>query len=208
MNEIEFRAAQVAQVSYPHRTATVIVAPYETPTVIHTPARSFTEVVGRGAYDGVQTRAGKIKANRDHNWERLAGRVTALYPDREEGLVAEVRMSRTPLGDETLELCADEVLSVSAGFGLMREGGSEGPVKRGAETWEANRTVRRLNELWLDHVAFVPNPAYESATVLDVRRHEEPADDGLVVARPNLAQFQVHNWRAEMAAIDARYGLR
>jgi HK97 family phage prohead protease len=208
MSEIEFRDAHVAEVSYPHRTATVIVAPYETPTVIHTRARSFTEVVSRGAYDGVQTRAGKIKANRDHNWERLAGRVTALYPDRDEGLLAEVRMSRTPLGDETLELCADEVLAVSAGFALMREGGAEGPIKRGAETWEANRTVRRLNELWLDHVAFVPDPAYQSATVLDVRRQEEepPVEEGL--ALPNLTRFQVDSWRAEMAAIDARYGLR
>ena len=36
MSEIEFRAAQVAEVSYPNRTVTVIVAPYETPTVINT----------------------------------------------------------------------------------------------------------------------------------------------------------------------------
>lgn len=203
--ELEFRAAQVADVSYPNRTATVIVAPYDTPTVIHTAHRTFTEVVARGAYDGVQTRAGKIKANRDHNWERIAGRVTGLYPDRHEGLVAEVRMSRTMIGDETLELCADEVLSVSAGFGLMREGGATGPVKAGAETWEQNRTVRRLNDLWLDHVSFVPNPAYETATVLDVRQ----ADPGAVaVAKPNLAFLELEELRAQLAAIDTRYGLR
>lgn len=205
MSEIEFRAAQVAAVSYPTRTATVIVVPYETPTVIQTAYRSFTEVVSRGAYTGVQTRAGKIKANRDHNWERIAGRVTGLYPDREEGLVAEVRMSRTMIGDETLELCADEVLSVSAGFGLMREGGATGPVKAGAETWEQNRTVRRLNELWLDHVSFVPNPAYETATVLDVRQAETGA---LVVAKPNLELLELDQWRADLAAIDSRYGVR
>jgi phage head maturation protease len=205
MSEIEIREAQLAAVSYPNRTATVIVAPYETPTVIHTPRGSYTEVVARGAYDGVQTRAGKIKANRDHNWERLAGRVTALYPDREEGLVAEIRMSRTLLGEETLELCGDEMLAASAGFGLMREGGATGPVKQDAETWTESHSVRRLNELWLDHVSFVPNPAYETATVIDVRKTGPMT---IVAVRPNMEKLELERLRAVQHEIDSRYGLR
>lgn len=204
MSELEFRAAQVADVSYPNRTVTVIVAPYETPTTIQTSRGPYTEIVTRGAYDGIQRRSGRIRANRDHNWERLAGRVTELHPERNEGLVAEVRMSRTPIGDETLELCADEVLACSAGFGLMRDSG--GKVKVGAETWSQNRTVRRLNELWLDHVSFVPNPAYETATVLDVRdgRVDDAQPEPLT---PNLDRLQAQLWRRQLEALDARYGL-
>jgi phage head maturation protease len=205
MSEIEFRTAQVADVSYPKRTVTVIVAPYETPTVIHTATGSFTEVVSRGAYDGVQRRAGSIRANRDHDWEKLAGRITALYPDRDEGLVADVKMFNSGAGPETLELCAEDGLSASAGFALMREGGAVGPPKPGAETWERGRTVRRLNELWLDHVAFVPNPAYETATVLDVRRVGDPA---VLIATPNRDRVELDRWRAELAAIDAKYSAR
>jgi phage head maturation protease len=202
MSEIEFRAAQVADVSYPNRTVTVIVAPYETPTVINTPAGQFTEVVSRGAYDGVQRRAGSIRANRDHNWQRMAGRVTDLHPERDEGLVADVKIFKTMLGEETLELCADDGLSASAGFGLMRTEGSSGSVKPNAEQWQGK--TRRLNELWLDHVAFVPNPAYETAAVLDVR----DAEPVLLVARPFLDRLQLERARAELAEIDARYGVR
>jgi len=203
MSEIEFRAAQVADVSYPSRTVTVIAAPYETPTVIHTARGQFTEVVTRGAYDGVQRRAGSVRANRDHDWQRMAGRVTALHPERDEGLVAEVRMFKTPLGEETLELCADDGLSASAGFALMRTNGSTGSVKARAEVWEGR--TRRLNELWLDHVAFVPNPAYETASVLDVRDAREAVS---LAPRPNLDRLQLELARARLAEIDARYGIR
>jgi phage head maturation protease len=206
MSEIEFRTAEVVEVSYPKRTVTVIVAPYETPTLIHTHTGSYTEIVSRGAYDGVQRRAGSIRANRDHDWRQLAGRITGLYPDREEGLVADVKMFGTGPGQETLELCAEDGLSASAGFGLMREGGAVGPVKAKAEVWERSRTVRRLNELWLDHVAFVPNPAYETATVLDVRGNTG-AIPVVVAGTPNLDRFELDRWRAQLAAMDARWGV-
>jgi phage head maturation protease len=205
MNEIEVRNAQVADVSYPKRTVTVLVMPYETPAEITTRSgRHFTEIVSKGAYDGVQRR-NNIRANRDHDWSKLAGKVTALYPDRDEGLVADVRMFKTPLGEETLELCAEDGLAASAGFGLMREGGNSGPVKADAEQWTNNRTVRRLNSVWLDHVAFVPDPAHETQ-VLDVRRVDQQAEM-LVVATPNLDRLQHDRWRAELEALNARWGV-
>ena len=194
---------EIADVSYPKRTVTVIVAPYESPTVINGPHRSFTEIVERGAYDGVQRRAGNIKANRNHDWDRLAGKVVDLYPDREEGLVADVRMFTTDVGNETLTLCAEQGLSASAGFGLMRENGSTGPVKPGAEVWENNRTVRRLKELWLDHVSFVPNPAYPNAAVINVRGVQE--EMLVLVGTPNRDQLELDRLRTEKALIDSRY---
>lgn len=206
MSEIEYRSSEVVEVSYPKRTVTVIVAPYETPTTIHTHSSSFTEIITRGAYDGVKRRAGSIRANRNHNWDQLAGTITALYPERDEGLVADVKLFKTPVGQETLELCADDGLSASAGFGLMREGGAVGPIKANAEVWERSRTVRRLNALHLDHVAFVPDPAYKTATVLDVRDAELAVLEA-VAATPNRDRIQVEMLRAQKVALDSRWGV-
>lgn len=204
--EIRSNEMPIADVSYPKRTVTVVVAPYERPTVI---GDAFTEIVSRGAYDGVQRRAGKILSNRDHNWERLAGRVVELYPERDEGLVADVKLYDTPIGKETLEICADGGLFASAGFRLMREGGETGPVKRNAESWENRHTVRRLNHLRLDHVAFVPNPAYDDAVIQDVRREQivTAAVAAAAELTPNLDALQVEELRARMLAIDVRYGV-
>jgi len=121
-------------------------------------------------------------------------------------LVADVKMFSTGTGQETLELCSEDGLSASAGFGLMREGGAVGPVKRGAEVWERSRTVRRLNELWLDHVAFVPNPAYDGATVLDVR-DAFTAELPTVTETPNRDRLQIELLRAQMEAINSRYAV-
>ena len=60
-----------------------------------------------------------------------------------------------------------------------------------------------LNELWLDHVAFVPNPAYETATVVDVRQAADAA-----AAKPYRERLALMEARAKLAEIDARYGLR
>jgi phage head maturation protease len=203
MNEVETRSAQVADVSYPNRTVTVIVAPYETPSEVRRHGRSWTEIVTRGAFQGVQRRAGSIRANRDHDWARLAGKVTDLYPDRDEGLVADVRMFKTQIGEETLELCAEDGLSASMGFEVMRENGRPKPD---AEVWDRNRTVRRLNSVHLDHVAFVPDPAATGARVLDVRHADQP-DELLVVATPNLDRLRDEQLRTELALMNARWGV-
>ena len=72
-------------------------------------------------------------------------------------------MFKTQLGDETLTLCDEGGLDASAGFALLQR--DDGRVWDDAEVWERNRTVRRLNRIRLDHLAFVPNPAYRDARV-------------------------------------------
>jgi HK97 family phage prohead protease len=191
---------QVAEVDFPRRLVTVLAMPYERAAEITGPGRVFTEIVSRTAFDGIEKRSSKIRANRDHSWDRPIGKVVGLHPSRKEGLVAEIRISRTQLGEETLELSEDDVLSASAGFGLLRR--DDGRVWEDAEVWERNRTVRRLNRLWLDHLALVPNPAYPDASVLSVRQAQEPprAD-----ATPNRDRIILQTLRAEKAALDARW---
>ena len=92
------------------------------------------------------------------------------------------------------------MLSASAGFGLLRR--DDGRVWEDAEVWERGRQLRRLNRLWLDHLAFVPNPAYPDAAVISVRRavvspQEAP---GGVEATPNRDRLA---YEAQKAARDA-----
>lgn len=156
--ELEFRTAQPLGVSWPKRTIELVVMPYEVEAHVLHRGRLITEVCSRGAWDGIERRANRVRANRDHDLTRTVGRALTFHPSRELGLVAELRISQTLLGDETLALAADEVLDASAGFYPMS----------GGETWET-RDRRRLTKCWLDHVALTPDPAYEGAHVLAVR---------------------------------------
>lgn len=198
---------QVADVNLPKRIVTVVAMPYEKPTEIFEAGRVFTEVVSRGAFDGVEKRTRKILANRGHSWDKVAGKVVGLHPSRKEGLVADVFMFGTAIGEETLVLCDQGGLDASAGFLLLRR--ADGRVHEDAETWERNRTVRRLNRLRLDHLAFVPNPAYEDAVVLDVRARERAqsvsAAIGTVEATPNLDRVLIDAQKAQRAELDRRW---
>jgi len=203
--EIEVRAAELLDVSFPKRTIELIVMPYEAEALVMYDGRMITEICSKGAYDGVETRVGRIKVNRDHVRERVLGRSTKFHTSRDDGLVAECRIANTPAGEEALELCADGILDASAGFGLMRKNGRTGPVIPNAETWE-NRSRRRLNHLYLDHIALTPDPAYEGANVLAVRDRDEPV--AAVVAKPNLEAFQLREWQEKLAALDELYTRR
>lgn len=154
---LEHRSAQTLEVRAPERVIEIVVAPYEEPTPVLRRDGWIVETIARGAYDGIEHRARRVKVNRDHDLGKTVGRAVALHPSRQVGLVAELRISETPLGDESLALASDGALDASAGFR---------PI---AETWSRDRTERRVERAWLGHIALVPDPAYEGANVLDVR---------------------------------------
>lgn len=156
---LEMRSAQVVEVRHPDRVVELIAAPYEQDVPVLRRGEWITESIARGAFDGVELRANRVKVNRDHDVTRTIGRAVSLHPNRDEGLVAQLRISRTPEGDEALELAADGVLDASIGFAPMI----------GGEQWSEHRTRRTITRAFLGHIALVPDPAYEGATVLDVR---------------------------------------
>jgi HK97 family phage prohead protease len=170
--ELEFRSATQVGVSFPKRQIELIVMPYETEAQVVHKGRLIREIVSRGAFEGLDARHRRIAVNRGHVIDQVVGRAVAFHPSREVGLVAELQIARTAAGDETLALADDGLLDASAGFG----------VPDGGETWP-ERGLRRLNRLWLDHIAMTPDPAYKTAQVLAVREAGEPGDP---VPRPNL----------------------
>jgi HK97 family phage prohead protease len=177
---LRFRSGTQLGVNFPKRLVEVVVAPYEEPTLVEVRGRMVSETIARGAYNGIQRRARSSKpvhANRDHDITRPVGLVTRFEPSREEGLVAEVKVSKGPLGDETLDLCDDGVLGISAGYR------PKSPEHEN-EKWEGRNRVRIL-KAWLGHVAFTADPAYEGAKVLSVRSADELVE-GERISTPNL----------------------
>jgi len=164
---IRTRAATTIEVRHPKREIDIIAVPYDDPAEVfdESDGRWVTEDIARGAFDGIERRANRIKVLRGHNVDvlddlapNLVGRATAMHPNRDEGLVSTLRISRTPLGDETLELADDGVLDASIGFAPMVDG----------VRWNT-RTARTITRAFLHHIALVPYPAYEGANVLAVR---------------------------------------
>jgi len=188
----EFRAAAVAGVSRPKRIIDLVVMPYDTETVVEHQGRMVRETIDRGAFDGIEARPRRVSVNRDHDKTRLVGKAVAFHPDADAGLVAECRIAQTALGDETLQLAAEELLDASAGFAPLEQ------------RWEGN--LRRVTRAWLDHIAMTPDPAYPDARVLAVRKAAEaPEQRSLPVNTPNLDR--VRAWHLQ-AAYDALSGPR
>jgi phage head maturation protease len=162
---IEWRAAPAGNVvvHFADRIIEHVVVPYNFDGVAEWPphsGRMVIESVLPGTFDGVERRANRVKINRDHDVTRSVGRAFALHPSRAEGLVAETRISKTPLGDETLQLVEDGVLEPSVGMAVL-------------PSWHRlveGRSRRQIHKAFLDHIAWVPNPAYEGGVpVLDIR---------------------------------------
>jgi tetratricopeptide (TPR) repeat protein len=71
--------------------------------------------------------------------QRVIGRVVDIQPFHCEGLHATIRVANTPLGNETVELCADQALAPSVGFQTAQEHDLQEElylVQRGRATFE------------------------------------------------------------------------
>jgi hypothetical protein len=199
-SHVETRSAgvQIDNVDFAQRIITVLAVPYESPTPVPFRQEMWTEVFSRSAFNGIESQTRKIPATTslsipapDHVGARLVGRVLSSDPYRDAGLISEVKISRTAVGDETLELASDEALFPSIGFMIKNP-------KFDQELDQYTKT-RRVNRAFLDHLAFVGQPAYEGAKVLAMRS-EAPAEEPVVSKTPLMDAFlndPVLRWASE-----------
>jgi hypothetical protein len=96
---------------------------------------------------------------RGHGKDRTVGKVVQFQPSRQEGLVSRVRIAPTLLGDETLALADEDMLSPSVGF----------IVRRSDQVLDRRAMRRRINRAFLDHLGMVEDAAFQGAKVLAVR---------------------------------------
>lgn len=163
---ILIRSSAVVGVNYAQRLIEFVAAPYNEETVVMWRGEPWRELFERGAWDGVEKRPNRIKANREHDKTRTVGKIVNFWPSREEGLVGAARIAKTPLGDETLALADDECLGASVGYAAP---------SRYVELDKTGRPgLRRVKKAFMDHLSFVSDPAWESAAVLSVRAAAQP----------------------------------
>lgn len=156
---IECRYAAVGNVDFAERIITVIAVPYEESATVEYRGELWQERFERGAFAGIETIQRRVPVNLFHDAKEYVGRVGKFNPEHEAGLVAEMRIFPGADGDRTLEVAADDGFSASIGFGV-----------RGSDQVLDRRTMTRsIKRAFIDHVALVPSPAYEGATVLAVR---------------------------------------
>lgn len=186
---VEHRSVSDFEVRWPDRVIEMVAMPYDCDADVVVRGRVITESCAPGAFGAVQQRAKRVRVNRDHDVQRTVGKVLALHPSRDEGLVAEVGIAdsteRWSLPDETLALAASGILEPSVSFAVMPRG----------EEWSVDRRHRRLTRLFLDHIAMVPEGAYGDVggQVLAVRADEvrRESERGPFVPTPNLDEVRL-----------------
>lgn len=175
---VELRKAVVAAADIDERIIELIAVPYNEETKVEYRGLLLKESVAPGAFNGIETRTDHVTVNRDHDYQRTIGLATAYSTKDPRGLVASLRISNTPLGDETLQLAKDGVLKASVGMMVWR---SDQIIKDG---------TRRIKKAFLDHIALLPNAAYKGADILAVRQEQPAVDEGPMPATPNLDLVQ------------------
>lgn len=188
---IEYRAAgDVAEVNFAQRLITLVAVPYEEPAEVMYRGEMWKELFERGSFDGIEKRPNRVRVNRDHNRSRTVGKSMKFFPSRTEGLVSEIRIAQTVLGDETLSLADEDMLSASVGYGVRGSG----------QVLERRSMTRRIKQAFLDHIAMVESPAFVGAQVLDVRSPSDLPTPTEKLVTPELDQFiadDVLQWASE-----------
>lgn len=196
MSEILTRSdGQVADIDFKQRIIDVIAVPWEKEARIFWRGEWWAETIQRGAFDGSESRAGKIRANREHVKGATVGKLVEIDPAHERGLFVRVKVVRGPKGDELLYLAEEDMVSGSIGYRTNK--GSDVILDRKAMT-------RRVVNGFLDHLGFVEDPAFKEAEVLAVRDDQAStvkAADGPLPAAPVLEELlrdPVIQWAMEM----------
>lgn len=156
---VETREVTVNDVNFPDRIITIRAVPYEQPAPVEYLGEVYQETFAAGSMDHLINRPGRVRVNRGHNKNLTVGKVIKFHPPQQDGLIADVRIAKTALGDDTLGLAAEDMLSSSIGFAAL-------PAW---QTIDRRAKTRRINQGHLDHISFVESPAYENADVLAVR---------------------------------------
>ena len=189
---IEYRSASVDSVNHDQRIITVLAVPWESPGTVLYRGEVWNEIFVRGAFNGLESMPNRVKANRDHDKTKPVGKAINFWPQHDKGLLAEIKVSRTWRGDETLALADDRVLGVSVGYAA--------PADREHTLFDRQKMERRVIKAYLDHISFVTDPAFVDAQVVSVRE----MDQGVTKLNggppfPNLDQVVRNDFLSNMA---------
>jgi HK97 family phage prohead protease len=145
-------------VSFKDRMIDVMAAPWDEPAQVSWRGQTWREIFLRGAFDEAVNNAVRIPVNREHVYGDTVGRVVRLR-NADNGLLATVKVAKTPRGDDTLQLASEGVLSPSVGWFAQ---------KMSDVILDKRSMVRRVRRAFLEHMAMVEVPAFRSAHTVSV----------------------------------------
>ncbi|HEY3484791.1 MAG TPA: HK97 family phage prohead protease [Ilumatobacteraceae bacterium] len=175
MSEIILRSSTLDSVDIKQRLIDLVAVPWDEEADVPWRGEIWHEVFRRGAFNGIEDHAGRIRVNREHVRGDTVGKVVALDANGDRGLLARVKVAQTPRGDETLQLADEDMISASVGYF----------VKEPSDVRMNKRTkMREVLRAFIDHLGMVESPAYAGAQVLAVRE----AQSGLAVVETPLPE--------------------
>jgi len=178
VSELFVRNSTLTEVDVKLRLINLIAVPWDEEADVMWHDEMWRESFERGAYDGIEGHAGRVRVNREHIIGDTVGKVVHFDNGDPVGLLARVKIAQTPRGDETLALADEDMISASVGYF----------VKSPSDVVVNKRThTRRVVRAFLDHLSMVEAPAYVGAQVLSVRAEQA----GLTVAEPPLPETPV-----------------
>jgi HK97 family phage prohead protease len=179
------------------RLIDVIAVPWEQEAQVFWRGEMWTELFARGAFNGIEARAGQVRVNREHQKGNTVGKIVEFDSAHDDGLFARVKVVKGPVGDHVLDLAEDDLISASVGYRAQK------PTD---VRLDKQSKVRRVLNAFLDHLGMVEDPAFDGARVLAVREDES----GLLVAEgplpdtPTLDEFTsdpVLNWARDRLSL-------
>jgi HK97 family phage prohead protease len=166
MGGVELRSSTITDVDTRQRLIDLIAVPWNEEGEVMWKGETWREVFVRGAFDGIEDHAGRVPVNHEHIRGQTIGKVVN-FTNGDPGLLGRVKVGRTPLGDNMLNLAEEDMVSASIGFRLGRPSDAE----------TNNRTrLRRIKRAYVDHLALTESPVYAGARVLAVRAEQSGLD--------------------------------
>lgn len=153
----------VADVNVKQRIIDLIAVPWDQFADVPWRGEMWREVFRRGAFDGLEGHATRIRVNREHEKGRTVGKLISADPYAEAGLITRSLIARTREGDDSLALAEDDMLSGSVGYRINKQDDLR---------LDRRTKVREVMRAMLDHLSLVESPAFAGATVLAVREDQ------------------------------------
>lgn len=185
-------AVLTEDVDFKQRIIDIIAVPYDQEADVRWRGEVWREVFDRSAFNGIEDHAGRVPVRREHTLGETVGKVIKLDPHDSRGLLASVRIARTPKGDETLQLASEDMLGASVGYF----------VKKPSDVLLNRRSMlRRVMRGFLEHLAMTDIPAYVGAVPVAVREglSAHPVAGEQPVVTPvldSLADDDILSWAA------------
>jgi HK97 family phage prohead protease len=162
MEGVELRSSTITEVDTRQRIIDLIAVPWGEEGEVMWRGEPWREVFVRGAFDGIEDHAGRVPVNHEHVRGKTIGKMVK-FTNGDEGLLGRVKVGRTPLGDDMLNLADEDMVSASIGFRVAKPSD--------VDTNKRTR-LRRVMRAFIDHVALTESPVYEGARVLAVRAEQ------------------------------------